>query len=276
MAKAQLSENAMDLVLAVGPTNAGFKAFIEGVRLVTGEQTLIGLPSSNALLIGSSVVTSPFVLTLHSPSMKFTLASCYAQTDDALFVSTSLLTQFRQKRRIEHQNFDSRNILAFGKTQIDNAIPLAYSLSADAGLESCVSGALLNTKETAPFVCQNHALDSGIVAIEALAASPWGVGMVSTGPFTDKPNIHAEAIKIAFKDALAQIGTHSALLSFLFLDIPTGDSSFPSSAVLLEIVRSSIKNIPILVFPTTAQFGRCRDRALKIELNTVMALVVPQ
>src|SRR4051794_19302224 len=68
MAKSELPEGSVDLAVAIGPANIQFTDFIEGVRLVTGESKLVGLPSPWILSSDSMAAHPRFVLLLQAPA----------------------------------------------------------------------------------------------------------------------------------------------------------------------------------------------------------------
>src|SRR4051812_12024844 len=74
-AKGQLSEGSPSLVLIVGSETVHFTDFIEGARLVLGEDALVAIPSK---LLLSNETTSPhagYVAALQLPGMKVSIAS---------------------------------------------------------------------------------------------------------------------------------------------------------------------------------------------------------
>src|SRR5688500_15904190 len=74
MAKSQLPDGRLDLAVVLAPGNVHFKDFVEGVRLVTGDETLLGVPVTQTL---STEHTSPdacLVLLLRFAATRATLS----------------------------------------------------------------------------------------------------------------------------------------------------------------------------------------------------------
>ena len=50
MAKSTMGDQSIQIVLALGPSNKHFKEFVEGVRLVSGNMPLVGIPTDRVMV----------------------------------------------------------------------------------------------------------------------------------------------------------------------------------------------------------------------------------
>src|SRR5688500_17525364 len=74
IAKSQLPAGPLDLVMAFVPSHLRVLDLIEGVRLVTGEKTLIGIPTGE--VVANEIYSSEgaIVLAIQSPHHRFNFA----------------------------------------------------------------------------------------------------------------------------------------------------------------------------------------------------------
>src|SRR5262245_14547967 len=94
MAKSQTPDVPIDLAIAASPSDIHFKDFIEGVRLVTGENTLVGVPTPWVFSSESPNTRSRVVLLLQSEIQRLTVVSA-PEDASPLVTITSLMTDLR-------------------------------------------------------------------------------------------------------------------------------------------------------------------------------------
>jgi len=99
MAVHQLPDGPPDLLLAFGPGEKQFQDFVEGVRLVTGEKSVIGLSSLTVFTRDLFLTDGGLVVAIQSGEIVFSPACSRTTGQDLLAGSTSLFTQFRRSRR---------------------------------------------------------------------------------------------------------------------------------------------------------------------------------
>src|SRR5688572_2520200 len=95
IARNQIANQEIDFVIALGPADHLFPAFIEGVRLVTSAETLMGIPCRDAFTNGAFLPNGGLVLIVESRSLQASCAHAEAATISAQVTSTRLHSQFR-------------------------------------------------------------------------------------------------------------------------------------------------------------------------------------
>ena len=75
LAKNQPPNGPINLVLVFGPGDIHLKDFIEGVRLVMGEETLIAVPCERVMTNETNLSGACFVVGLQTPGMRISIAS---------------------------------------------------------------------------------------------------------------------------------------------------------------------------------------------------------
>lgn len=274
MAKSQLTDSKLDLVLAFGPGNVRFKDFIEGVRLVTGENNLIGIPVGHAVSTEQTSPDSCFVLILQSTSTQFSIAAQDVQPGQLLSGATSIMSQFRQARGNSIRNFKHRGLLLFKHFFAEQKNSLAYQIASDMGLETWMVGGVPLLEKSNPFVCQNSTIQNGLVGIECLSQQPWGIGSVNTGSFPTQADVYREATKSAMREALAHLAGSAPVFGLIFFDLPSEISSNDAQTIL-DGAALLVPHVPIIGIPTQRRFVRPLNQPLKMEKESVVALLVP-
>src|SRR4051812_48792944 len=72
-AKSQMGDGPASLSLIVGPGTVHFKDFIEGARLVLGEESLIAIPTDHPTSNSTSLKNATFVAALQLPGTKISI-----------------------------------------------------------------------------------------------------------------------------------------------------------------------------------------------------------
>jgi hypothetical protein len=182
MAKSQLHNSPPSLVLAFGPDNLRFKDLIEGVRLVTGEDALIGIPAHRVLSREFSSHDSAVVLMIQSPT-PFAVASAPTSADRPVVTATAIQDQFRERRGNVRKNFKEHGRLIFSNATPKAAMDAARLISAEGSTDSWAVGVKTQAPSGCTLVCGDKTISDGLAAIECLGDTPWGVGEVAIGEF---------------------------------------------------------------------------------------------
>lgn len=254
MAKRQLPERAeFNVVLALGPDTDQFQDFIEGVRLVTGEEKLIGIPLSPP--------NSNMVMILMSNNNQFELASVMNNANSNI-MTTSLLTQFRQSRGNNRHQFDFHGLFCLSNTQEG---PPQLD---DVGLDSWFVHLVPYTEKSQPFICRDSLLNHGLMALECMTTDAVGMGIVNLEAFQHEPRAIHEATQLALREALHQMLGAEPAMGFIFIN-----HQFKTS--MGEQFSGSV-HFPLVTIKTRSQYCQPLNRLLTQADNSVIALVIPQ
>jgi hypothetical protein len=249
---------------------------MEGVRLVSGSDDMIGVPTSKIVMNDILPPESGIVAAFQTKNSQISIASSSIDDRNIFPAITSVLTQFRQSRgNIQHQ-FEYHGIIAF--TNVTTADPLALfdNLTIDAGLDSWLVGVSLTPAPSMPLLCRDESILSGLIAIECLSNSSWGLGYVDTSSFPKDLKTMREASRTALREALNQLQGEDPAAALIFLG---GNSVSLSSTDLQQLLQGDSQpglNFPILTFQCQNCLVRPTDRALLHGQDIITALVVPQ
>jgi len=273
MAKSELPSAPFNLVLALGPSNPHFQDFIEGVRLVTGEEALIGIPTQHVFTNDFISPDAFVVLILQSNSHRFSISASNMNSSNLLSGVTSLFTDFRRIRgNIRHQ-FEYHGILYFDNQDEKNKSAV---IASEAGLDSWLMGIFPKTNLPTAMICHDMPVSEGTVAIECLSHDPWGIGTVNLSSFIDQPRIIHEAATTAVRDAVHQLNGQQAACCFIFLDFSLDKVSPSDFKGILHMEDPLMKNVPILGLSTSQQSFRSLNRPMMKTTESLVALVIPQ
>jgi hypothetical protein len=277
MAKRELnSPERVNLVVAFGPSSIQFSKYMEGVRLVSGSDDMIGVPTPKIVMNAILPPESGLVAALQTKNTQVSIASAPIHETDIFPAITSVLTQFRQARgNIKHQ-FEHHGIIAF--TNVSKADPFYIfdNLTLDAGLDSWLVGVSLDTTPAVPLVCRDETIPSGLIAIECLSNTPWGLSCVDMASFPKETKTHREASKTALREAIHQLQREEPAAALLFF---SGDSMTLSSTDLQHLLQEDSRpaaNFPLLAFQCHKCMVRPAERNLMHGPDFVVALAVPQ
>lgn len=273
-AKRQFPEGSLDLVLVFAPEGIRFNDFIEGVRLVTGESTLVGIPTSHVITTELQRPEGCFVLILQCPYTQFSLASA-VKGMSSQSVTTALLTQFRNARGNAIHQFANRGVILFNQGFDDVQSELAEQVAGDLGLESWILGASPSLDHHKnPLICQNKTISEGLVGIECLSQVPWGITSVGLSSFPDAANLHQEAGKAAMRESLAKIKPYDASMAVLFFGFPVKKDPALLRA-MFDGASSVFPALPIVGIQTNNFFLRSSHQSLSLQHDAVTAMVIP-
>jgi hypothetical protein len=274
MAKGQIPEGEFSAVLVFGPSGIHFKDFIDGARLVTGNDKLIGIPVNWVLSNDLASLDSCVVLIIQSTSMQFTVVSSGPQPKNLLTEITSVLSECRQKRGNNRKLFDYSGLLLFHNI-ISQPQNLAHQLTADMSLDAWILGMTASSKEASPLVFEDTLITRGLVAMECLSPSPWGLSSVGLDSFKKEKDVYRESVKTILRDATSQLQGNKPLFGFLFCDFPGDKISRDDLWDIFHSAESKSHNFPLIVLPCGNPFTRGQDRALSMHKHSIACCLLP-
>ncbi|MFN0118571.1 MAG: hypothetical protein ACKVQC_09815 [Elusimicrobiota bacterium] len=270
MAKNQLADGVFNLALVFGSEDQHFTDYLEGVRLVTGEEHLIGLPLAPLFLSDLPSIQIPMVALLQLPNTKLSFCSEQLNESNAVFATTSLMTQIKQARGITKQQYDFRGFFSFqnmANPEVDRNIGI------DLGLEPWFLNSTIPQEYPNPLICRNRIIKKGIIGFEILSHLPWGVGQVSIEAFDKKTAIYKEGIKSAIRVALHQIQGRDPLLVFLSFNIPLMNEE---GIQILAEAKQLIKDTPIIGIPIRNHSCRGINQMTFNQTSSFVAVAIPK
>ena len=274
MAKSQTSDMPIDLALAVGPAEIHFKDFVEGVRLVTGENALIGLPAPWVFATDAPNSRTRTVLLLRSDGQRLTLVSS-PEEPNPLVTVTSLLSDLRSARGNARLDYDLHGLVAIDNlTSPDRSIATRH-LAADAGLESWLIAFSLWPSDIAPIISGPKVIPRGFSVIECLSNGPWGTGWVETASFPEGSDIRREAARAAMRAAIAQLQSRKASSGLLLVASQNQPMPEAEAHELFESARAVAPHLPLIGLPISSLYLRSNGRTLEGQ-EGVVSLLVPQ
>lgn len=271
-ARAGLPAGPVDLALAIGPNDPTFKDFIEGVRVATGENMLVGIPVP--WVRSTTAGARRIVVLLQGQAQRITAASA-SEKENVLRGATAIMTDLRRRRGNARLEFSYHGIVAFDSGIGGDRRAFAHLMASEAGLESWVAGFGLWGQSSAPIICGSRSVQPGIAAIECLTEEPWGLGWVDTSSFPEGHAIRREASRSAIREALGQLGSRKPAAAFLFF---SSAGAVPDSAIAdeaFESARSALPGVPLVGFPVRSPYLRVRSGIVTVVSESIVALVMP-
>jgi hypothetical protein len=276
MAKSQLPTGNTDLVLVFGPAQPRFQELIEGVRLVTGEDKLIGIPTSRIISTNLTHPDSFLVLMVQSPLNQFNIASVESDPDGLLAASTSLISQFRNRRGTVRKHFRHHGFLLFDSIQNKSNLTPSQTIGFEAGLESWILGIKPQMGQGAPLIGRDMTINQGIVGIECLSDFPWGIGDVGLHSFKNQAKILPEAVGAAIRDASQSFEGVDPAFGFIMFNFSLDSLSNKELFEIIERTQKAIPEIPLVGFTTSYQFIRSKGRPTTVNHDSVAVLLAPK
>lgn len=273
-AKNQLTDGPVPLVLIVGPGNVHFKDFIEGARLVLGEEGLVAIPTDRAFSNETTLTGACFVAALQTSGIRVSIAADDVYNNNILRSTTALVSQFRRMRGNAAREFGHRGCLVFSHQLAEENRELPSTLAADMGLESWMVGAATAAERGSGLVCSNKTIQHGLVGVEFLSSVPWGVGSVAIDSFMTQAEVYREALKTAVRDALGQLQSNPACFGLVLFDL-SNESQPPLPYDILNSASTILPHVPLLGLSTTHNFVRRPQRAVPKENDSILVLLVP-
>lgn len=275
-AKSQLHSGAPNLVLTFGPDNVYFKDLIEGVRLVTGEESLIGIPVRRVISKDAFSPEASIVIALQSNEARFSLAAAPVLAGQHSQACTSIFTQIRERRGNIRKQFSEQGLLMFDNLPEKLSLDTQRLLAAEAGLTTWTLGARPRVNQNIPLICGDKSVTEGLVAIECLSPKPWGIGEVIIEEFKGQNGVYLDAIKSALREALATMNGATPSFALLFFNFPIDDIPSTQTDTFFETAGSIIGDIPCVGLATDHMLVRGIDRALSIRNHSIAVLLGPQ
>lgn len=276
MAQHQLPGGSSDLILVLSQPTIHTQDFIEGTRLITQEDALIGIPTPYFFSETVDGAQEGSVIMVRSLSQAFTLASVDIDAEKPLLSLTSFFTQLREERGNRCHNFPSRGLFLFCNSEKKPQENLMRHILAEVLPETWVVGlSPLRGKIPLPLVCRNKRLDQGLMGIECLSQEPWGVSSVNIDAFINQKDIVTKAAHTCLLDAMSLLRGRRPALLFLLLNL----QNHPwKPGALQEMVRShfpEIKNVPFVYLPTNNLCVRAPNRPVSHGAYFIAVVAVP-
>jgi hypothetical protein len=272
-ARRSLSAGPADLVLALAPNDDTFKDFIEGVRVASGENALVGLPVP--WVRTTEADCERLVVKIQGQAQRLSVVSA-AEKENALRGATSIVTDLRRRRGNARLDFSYHGLIAFDAGLSVDRRAFAHVMASETGLESWVAGFDLFAQSSAPVICGARSVQSGIGAVECLTEEPWGLGWVDTSAFPDDETVHREASRSAVREAIGQLGSRRAAAAILFFS-SANRCPLPSIArEAFEAAHTIVPGIPLVGFPVRSPYLRVRSGIVTVVSDAVVALVIPE
>lgn len=275
MAKSQTPDSPIDLALAVGPADIHFKDFVEGVRLVTGENALLGISAPWVFSTEAPNPRSRTVLLIQADRQRISVVSSPEEASPLVAV-TSLLTDLRALRGNARLDHDFHGIIAIDNNADASRQSLVHHLAADAGLESWLTGFALWPGSNAPIICGPHRLQHGVAAIECLSSGPWGLGWVDTSAFPPDAGVRREAAHSSMREALAQLQSRKPCAGLLLIASSGEPVPELEGRDLFHSAGLAVSNVPLIGIPVRAPYVRADGRTVAHATEGIISLLVPQ
>lgn len=275
MAKNQLSGAPVNLVVVMGPDTLQFQDFIEGVRLITGEDQLIGIPANKIYSTEAAAVDVYYVILLSSQTAHISIT--FSDILDNTFTATvtSILHQLRQIRGNASFNEPYGGIVLLEHLSLAEKKLFVEKFSLDVGFKTDVIALTPEAEGRNPFFVRSRSVEQGIVALEYLSPQRWGLGSVDIESFENKPGILKEAVKSALRDAMSQIkGSSTALGILLFSSDNKNFKEEPPD--LLMAASQCLPHVPFIGMSVRHQFLRAVNRSALPQKESVIALLIPE
>ncbi|OVE75268.1 hypothetical protein BVX98_07960 [bacterium F11] len=276
MAKSQLSQPTPHLVLAFGPDHFRFQDFMEGVRLVTGKDMLVGISTSRVL---SQDIFSPqacVVVIINSNQCRFSTAWAHTEMDNTLAAITTLFSQLRETRGNIRSQFQHQNLFLFENRPPPEDPHLPHMIMTETGLESCFIKMNLQRALKSSLMCQNHILSEGLIAIECLSPTQWGFGAVEIEDFKNHPQIYREATRAAIRNALAHMDKPNPCLGFVLLNFQLDNLATDVLSPMFSSSHDIIQNVPLIGLASKGPFIRYPKNMINIQKESIVTILIPQ
>jgi len=248
---------------------------IEGVRLVTGEEALVGIPVRRVISKGLLMPEAAVVLAVQSGENKFSLASAPIAPGQHTTVSTTVYTQIRNARGNLRKQFSDQGLLVFDNTAEKISIDTQRLLATEAGISSWVMGVRAHANAGIPVVCGDETLPEGVVAIECLSSNAWGIADVIIEEFKGQTGVYANAVKAVLREALNRMQTPPSF-GLLFFNFSLDEIPKTDLDALFEAAAPVVGDVPLIGLVTDHVLLRNSERALNIKNQSITILLGSQ
>jgi len=273
-ARQQMKGGPADLVLAFGRGDFQFQDFIEGVRLVTGEDTLVGFPSAQVVSSNLKTSDASVVLLMQSSKAKLSLASFCQNGNTKVAAITSLISQFREKRGNQSRQFKHRFLILIDNLNNKEKNFMAQNLRFEAGLLTEMVAIKPPDLKNVPLLSQDKVVYQGFVAIEILSNERWGAGAINIGEFKNQKGVSAEAAKTIYRRALSQMESKPSC-GLLFSNSPAESFSAQEWESILQEIDSLAPGVPLVGISTGEIYIHQMDRPAFFQKDALAVLLLP-
>ncbi len=272
-ARNALPEGPMDMAIATGSGDASFKDFLEGVRLVVGENALIGIPAP--WIRSTDAADNRLVLLVQGHSQRLSAVSA-VEKDNAARGATALMTELRRRRGNARLEFDYHGIIAFDAgLNVDRRV-FSHVLASEAGIESWIAGFSLWPQSAAPMVCGARTVQTGITALECLTEDAWGLGWVDTSSFPGDAAVQREASRSALREALGQLESRKPAAALLFFSTHDQPADPKLALEAFKDAEAVLPDLPMIAIPVRAASLRVRSGIVTVANQATIAIVIPE
>lgn len=275
MAKSQLPNGPADLVIVLGPDSPHFQDFIEGVRLITGEDQLIGMPVKRIFSTEATGNDLAYVLMFRSFTSPLSLTFTEVRDEKMNVTITSLLHQLRQIRGNMSFVEPHGGLLIIDRIGDDKTAAFVEKFSMELGFKSDLICLTPQEGLQNPFVVRSRGVGRGLIALEYLSPLRWGLGSVELKSFDKKSGIYAEGAKSAMRDALAQLKGHPPAAGLLFFNGNPEDAG-EDPLDILNGAAALLPHIPVMGIPTSRQFLRSANRSAIAQPASIIGFLIPR
>lgn len=271
-AKGQLRDSSAKLSLAIGPDSAHIQDFIEGVRLVTGDAGLIGVPGAPVLTNDFFLPESRLVCLIQSDALHMSSASVTTDHVASAGALTSLLSQHRMSRGNACHQFSERGLLLFDNAPDTDVNALLHQATVEFGLDGWIVAIHTAHRTATPLFCNDTVVTKGLVGIECLSESRVGIGSVGIGEFDRHSPVVREAAKAALREARARMESPVSI-AMLFFDFDI-DAKI-ASEIQMDFRRDEIREAVLVAFRTNSHGSKYAHRTGSAQRQSITALLLP-
>lgn len=272
----QFQDKPIDMVLVLGANPDGYQELIEGVRLVTGEDNLIGIPTSRVVSNNQFEPHTSTIVMIQAPNQKLSIASTEVDPENFLKSSSSVIHQFRTQRMNQIHNFEHHGVLLFDGLPENGTLNPSREMAYDYGLNSLFMGIKPHNPNNHFMIQSEKSIKAGMVAIEYLSDQPWAMSSVDIHGFKEKPHITSDAAQTALRNAQNQLNDQSLSMGFLIFNFPIDDLPQTEVKSIFQKLSAMAPGIPFVGFSSDSQFIRMEDESFKNNNEALSMILIPQ
>lgn len=273
-AKSQLSEGKFDLAITLGPQSSDLQDYLEGVRLVAGDQGLLGLPSQSVITSDIYLPDGKLVCLLRPENMHVSLAASHSHECANVEILTTLLSQHRRQRGTASHQFEQRGLIFIDNRPCGSDSAFLQQAIVECGLESWILFIRPLNALPVPLFCKDMVLTRGLIGVEVLSQGPVGLGSVSLGSFEQTPTLIKEAAKAAVREAKSHPHGPFGFAFFLF-DFDITPQVATDLQAELNRPDSPIKDIPWVAFRSAAHGVKYAHLSGQIQKQSITVALFP-
>jgi hypothetical protein len=273
-ARRQLKDGAANLVLAFGRGDVHFQDFIEGVRLVTGEETLVGFPTTQVAAHNLNAPDAAAVLLMQSSQCLISVASIPKNGQANSSALSTLLTQLRKKRGSQTHHFQHRYLIFLDNLTEEMDSTAAREMRYEAGLLTELVAFKPPRLKNIPLMSQDQVVPHGFVAIEFLSNQPWGVGAINIGEFKNQKGVHAEAAKTIVRRAISHM-TSKPAGGLLLSNFSSEDFSRKEWESIFQVTEGLAPGLPVVGVETGNIYIHQLEQPISVQKDSLAVILFP-